>query len=225
MITKRYEKRKLSDLKPYKNNPRFNEEAVNDVVESIKQTGNLDPIEVDEGGVILSGHTRLKALKRLGYTETEVLVYEGLTEEQKKKYRILANKTGEKATWDMSKLQAELDGLDFGDFDFGFDLDSVSALLNESAGRNDDAPVYGDPNLPNEPTGFNGEDNLPDEYDENDMEPYAEHADEYLMRRRVLITYMPDQEEAVREFLAIGPEERLNVVYRLEDVLAARSNA
>lgn len=217
MVTKRYETRKLSELIPYENNPRFNEEAVADVVESIKQTGNLDPIEVDENMVILSGHTRLKALKKLKYTETEVLVYEGLTEEQKRKYRILANKTGEKAQWDMTKLQEELDGLDFGNFDFGFDLDGVSALLDSN--DNGDVPMYGDPNLPNEPTGFNGEDYLPDEYDDEDVEPYAEKADGYLCRRRVLITYLPEQENVIRDFLAIGPDDKLNVVYRLEDIL------
>ena len=222
MITKRYETKKLTELKPYKNNPRFNEEAVEDVIESIKQTGNLDPIEIDENGVILSGHTRLKALKRLGYTETEVLVYEGLTEEQKRKYRILANKTGEKAEWDMSKLREELDGLDFGDFDFGFDLDSVSALLDDNGA---DVPMYGDPDLPNEPTGFDGEANMPDAYDDDDVEPYAQHAEEYLLRRRVLITYMPDQEYQIRQFLGIGEDERMNVVYRLEDVMAAKANA
>lgn len=114
---------KLSKIKPYENNPRHNDEAVDDVVESIKQCENLDPIEVDENNVILSGHTRLKGLKRLNYKETEVIRYTGLTDEQKQKYRILANKTGEKATWDLEKLAEELENLDFEGYDFGFDFD------------------------------------------------------------------------------------------------------
>ena len=112
----------LSEIIPYENNPRINDEAVGDVVESIKQCENLDPIEVDENNVILAGHTRLKALQELGYTETECIRYSGLTEEQKKKYRLLSNKTGEKAEWDFDKLKIELAGLDFDEFDFGFDL-------------------------------------------------------------------------------------------------------
>lgn len=111
----------IDEVIPYENNPRVNDSAVNDVVASIRQCGNVDPIEVDENNVILSGHTRLKALKALDYTEVQVLRITGLTDEQKRKYRILANKTAEKAEWDFEKLELELDGLDFEGFDFGFD--------------------------------------------------------------------------------------------------------
>ena len=56
----------------------------------------------------------------MGGTEARVLGADGVTEEQKKKYRLLDNKTGELAGWDFEKLAVELDGLDFGDFAFGF---------------------------------------------------------------------------------------------------------
>ena len=94
-IKKEFKTMSLKDLIPYENNPRNNEEAVEYVIESIKQCENLDPIEIDENNVILSGHTRYVALKRLGISKTDVIRYDGLTEEQKKKYRILANKTNE----------------------------------------------------------------------------------------------------------------------------------
>lgn len=122
MVTKTFETLKLDEITPYENNPRINDEAVADVIASIEQCGNLDPIEVDENNVILSGHTRLKAFYELGYEETEVIRYTGLTDEQKRKYRILANKTAEKASWDFGKLKIELDGLDFKGFDFGFNV-------------------------------------------------------------------------------------------------------
>ena len=111
---------KLSDIHPYQNNPRINDRAVNDVMESIKQCGYCAPIVVDEDFVILAGHTRHKAIKKLGWKTVEVIVKEGLTEEQKRKYRLLDNKTGELAEWDMEKLNWELEGLDFGSWDFGF---------------------------------------------------------------------------------------------------------
>lgn len=112
----------IGDIKPYPNNPRRNDDAVAAVVESIKQCGYCAPIVVDEDGVVLAGHTRLKALKKLGRTEAEVCVKTGMTEEQKKKYRLLDNKTNELAAWDFDALAEELDDLDFSNFDFGFDL-------------------------------------------------------------------------------------------------------
>lgn len=121
MIQKEFLTLPIDDVIPYGNNPRINDSAVNDVVASIRQCENIDPIEVDENNVILSGHTRLKALKALEYTEVQVLRITGLTDEQKRKYRVLANKTAEKAEWDFEKLEVELDGLDFDGFDFGFD--------------------------------------------------------------------------------------------------------
>lgn len=133
MITKEFKTLSMDDIHPYENNPRRNDEAVADVMESIKQCENIDPIEIDENHVILSGHTRYKALTELGYTEADCLIVTGLSEEQKKKYRLLANKTGEKAGWDWTLLAEELDGMDFEGFDFGLhtendvDIDSLFA--------------------------------------------------------------------------------------------------
>ena len=153
MVNKEFITLKLEELVPYEKNPRKNEMAVPDVQESIRQCGDLDPIEVDENNVILSGHTRLMALKRAGYTETDVVRYTGLTEEQKKKYRLLANKTGEKAEWDMDLLAGELDGLDFDDFDFGFDLDFAIGDGERAEAQEDDYELQ----LPEEPKSKHGE--------------------------------------------------------------------
>lgn len=122
-------KRQLADVHPYEKNPRKNDAAVDAVVESIRQCGYIAPIIVDEDGVILAGHTRYKALTKLGKTEVECIVREGLTEEQKKKYRLLDNKTNELADWDMEMLAGELADLDFGDLDldWGIDLEEEEA--------------------------------------------------------------------------------------------------
>ena len=121
-------KMKLSEIKPYGKNPRKNDGAVDAVAESIKQCGYCSPIVVDENYEVLAGHTRLKALKKLGRKECEVVVKEGLTEEQKQKYRILDNKTGEFAEWDLDVLQEQLKDLDFEGFDFGFAQYNVSDI-------------------------------------------------------------------------------------------------
>lgn len=114
-------KLKIDEVIPYENNPRNNDEAVAYVAESIKQCGYCSPIIIDEDNVILCGHTRLKALNQLGYKEVECVRKSGMTDEQKKKYRILDNKTAEVAEWNFDLLEEELKDLDFGDFDFGFD--------------------------------------------------------------------------------------------------------
>ena len=113
----------VSDLIPYERNPRkIPQEAVDAVKESYRQCGVIDPIEIDENNVILSGHTRRLAAMELGIPEVDALRVSGLTEAQKRKYRILANKTSEKYGWDYDLLAEEIDDLDFGDFDFGWDL-------------------------------------------------------------------------------------------------------
>ena len=114
-----YQKKRLEDIRPYENNPRINDDAVEDVMESIRQCSYIAPIVVDEDGVILAGHTRYKALLRLGYDECDVIVAEGLNDEQKRKYRLYDNKTAELAEWDQRKLMEELSDVDFLGYDFG----------------------------------------------------------------------------------------------------------
>lgn len=124
--------KKITEIIPYENNPRINDQAVDAVAESIKQCGYVQRIIVDEDGIILAGHTRFKALQQLGYEKVEVAVAEGLTEKQKQKYRLLDNKTNELASWDFEKLDEELASLDFGDFDFGFEhLDNSLDLQDD----------------------------------------------------------------------------------------------
>ena len=126
------ERLKLADIEPYKNNPRKNDDAVNAVAESIRQCSYITPIIVDEDHVIIAGHTRYKALKKLGYKECEVVIASDLTEEQKKKYRLYDNKTAEMASWDQKKLSAELCDVDFQGYDFG---QPEIALPDDEAGE------------------------------------------------------------------------------------------
>lgn len=114
-------KLKLEDIIPYERNPRKNDNAVDDVAESIRQTGYRAKIIVDENNVIIAGHTRWKALQKLGWKEAEVQRELDMTEAQKRKYRLLDNKVAEKASWDYELLDWEMEDLDFEGYDFGFD--------------------------------------------------------------------------------------------------------
>ena len=118
----------LKDIRPYERNPRRNDQAVDAVMKSIQQCEYIAPIVLDENNVVLAGHTRLKALKRLGYNSAQCVIKTGLTEEQKRKYRLLDNKTNELAEWDFDQLVDELDGLDFGNLDLDWKSEFDNAL-------------------------------------------------------------------------------------------------
>lgn len=113
---------KTEDVKPYENNPRINDGAVEATANSIKEFGWKQPIVVDKEGVIIAGHTRLKAAKKLGMEEIPVLVAKDLSSEQADAYRLADNKTGEISEWNMDMLGDELSQIEDIDMtDFGFD--------------------------------------------------------------------------------------------------------
>lgn len=113
--------KKLTEVKPYEKNPRRNDDAVDAVAASIKEFGFQQPIVVDKDGVIIAGHTRYKAAKKLGLQTVPVVVADKLTDEQVRAYRLADNKTGELAGWDFSLLEVELSELlniDMSEFGF-----------------------------------------------------------------------------------------------------------
>ena len=112
--------KKLSELTPYANNPRLNDGAVDAVAASIKAFGFKVPCVIDKDGVIVAGHTRLKAAQKLGLKTVPCIVADDLTPEQIKAFRLADNKVGELAEWDFEKLDLELEELDFDMTPFGF---------------------------------------------------------------------------------------------------------
>ena len=115
--------KKIADIKPYEKNPRKNDSAVDAVANSISQFGFKVPVVIDKYGVIVCGHTRYKAAKKLGLDKVPCVVADDLTEEQIKAYRLADNKVSELAEWDIDLLGEELDGIfDIDMSDFGFDL-------------------------------------------------------------------------------------------------------
>lgn len=119
-IKKEYTTLEINNIIPYDKNPRINDKSLPDVIESIKQCGYIADIVVDENNVILAGHTRYKALQALNKKQIEVQKVYGLTDEQKKKYRILDNKVSEKSEWDLELLEQELETIEFDNYDFEF---------------------------------------------------------------------------------------------------------
>ncbi|HEY7157263.1 MAG TPA: ParB N-terminal domain-containing protein, partial [Gemmataceae bacterium] len=153
------EMRPIGTIRPYENNPRLNDAAVDAVAASIRQFGFRQPIVVDEDGVIIVGHTRYKAALKLGLEEVPVHVAVGLTPTQAKAYRIADNQTATLSQWDDDKLPIELAQLQQMDFDLnltGFSADELMRLLGseENEGLTDPDAV---PEPPDEPITQSGD--------------------------------------------------------------------
>lgn len=115
-------KLKTADIIPYeKNAKKHDERQIANVMESIKQFGFVQPLVVDRDGVLIIGHCRLLAAKRLGMEEVDAVIASELTQEQVDKLRLLDNKLNE-SDWDMDLLLEGISELDFEGFDIDWDL-------------------------------------------------------------------------------------------------------
>ena len=119
---------KIKDIKPYENNPRRNDEAVEGVKESIKQFGFKIPIVIDKNNVIVCGHTRYKASQELKLKTIPCIRADDLTDDQIKAFRIADNKVSEVAGWDADKLHLELENIDLDMSVFGLDLEELEPI-------------------------------------------------------------------------------------------------
>ena len=139
--------KKIDEIIPYINNPRHNDAAVETVAASIKEFGFKQPIVIDKDGVIVAGHTRHKAAKRLGLATVPCIMADDLTEQQIKAYRLADNKVAELATWDAELLTIELDAITELDMvEFGFE--SLGDADEEKKDIEEDEII----DIPDEPT-------------------------------------------------------------------------
>lgn len=138
---------KVDDLIPYVNNPRHNENAIDKVAGSIKEFGFKVPLVIDKDNIVVTGHTRLLASKKLGLEQVPCVIANDLTKAQIKAFRIADNKVSEYATWDNELLKVELEELeeldfdldsiniDFSDFDLDIELDDYDEELELERGE------------------------------------------------------------------------------------------
>ena len=143
----------ISNIKPYENNPRkLSEQAIKKVAMSLKEYGFRQPIVVDKNMVIVAGHTRYRASKKLGLKQVPISVIYNLSEEQINAYRIADNRTAEESEWDNELLKMEIKELEAKDFKLdllGFNEDQLNDILfEEKQGLTDEDEV---PETPEEP--------------------------------------------------------------------------
>lgn len=130
--------RKLSELTPYPGNAKkHDKKQIANVAESIRQYGFVQPIVVDRDDVIIIGHCRALAAKKLGMDEVPCVSMDDLTPEQVNALRLVDNKSNE-SDWDFDLLAEELSGLDLSAFDFDWGLRDE---LNHSVIEDDYDPV------------------------------------------------------------------------------------
>ena len=128
----------IDEIVPYENNPRHNDNAVDKLAKSIKEYGFLVPIIVDKNNIILAGHTRYKASKKLGLKTVPVVVAKDLNEIKSKEFRIVDNRVGEYATWDEDLLRKELEEIADSKFNDFYEFDNLIAQIQEDEEEEDD---------------------------------------------------------------------------------------
>ena len=143
----------ISTIKPYENNQRkLSEDAIKKVAMSLKEYGFRQPIVVDKNMVIVAGHTRYRASKKLGLKQVPISVIDNLSEEQINAYRIADNRTAEESEWDNELLKMEIKELEAKDFKLdllGFNDEQLNNILfEEKQGLTDEDEV---PETPEEP--------------------------------------------------------------------------
>ena len=199
----------VESLEEYEGNAReHGEEDVLAIQRSIEKFGFDDPIGIwSDHNVIVEGHGRLMAAKNLGMTEVPCIRLDHMTDAERKAYGLAHNKTAELSRWDFGKLELELSNLgefNMGDFGFGF-----------SNGSSDFAPINAETDYGSGDEGF---EDYQDPLSKEELDSYAENSDDFLLKRRVIITFLPDQENVVRELLGVK-EETMRVVYDISDLV------
>lgn len=130
----------IEELRPYRKNPRINDDAVKYVAESIRRFGFKVPVVIDSSNVIVAGHTRLKAAKQLGMDTIPCVVADDLSPEEIRAFRLADNKVAEKSKWDADLLTEELEGItdiDMSAFDFDIPGEEETEEEDDEPGENE----------------------------------------------------------------------------------------
>ena len=231
----------VDEIRPYKKNAKKHDEAqVNAVAKSIQDYGFQQPIVVDAKNVIVIGHCRYEAAKKLGIEKIPVVVKDDLTDEEIKALRIVDNKTNESA-WDTKALAEEISGLpdvDFSDFGFGnFELMTLKSFGKQELeeAEQDFIPITSreterqtEQERPERAYGAaseNGVENAPintnyDYEDEEDGEEIGQPIEQ--TERHIFIMHSDEEIEWFKQRLGIGDE--LQPSYRIKDLMEEKQN-
>ena len=194
-------------------------EQIEQIKKSIQDFGNNDPIAVwGKDSTIVEGHGRYIALKELGYEEVDIIRLDHLTDEQRRAYALVHNKLTMNSGFNFDLLQEELSNfsIDLSDFDLNLDDEPWTPV---QGGNTAEPPKFEPQFTPDGvTTGEAGGDDpyLPETYDDSEIQEYIDKQEEFVVKKRIIITYLPEQEQELADFLHIEKIDK--VVYDLDEV-------
>lgn len=202
-------------LKPYARNAKLHPaEQVEQIKKSINEFGFNDPIAVYGKNEIIEGHGRLLAVMEMDNVQTvPVIRLDHLSDEERRAYSLVHNKLTMNSGFDYDLLQEELRNLtiDMSGFDFNLDDEPWTPVPAQPPVQ----PQF----TPNGVTTGVADENdpyLPETYDDSEIQEYIDKQEEFVVKKRIIITYLPEQEQELADFLHIEKIDK--VVYDLDEV-------
>lgn len=212
----------IEDIRPYANNAKTHPaEQIEQIKKSIEQFGFNDPIAIWHDEVV-EGHGRLIAATEMGIDTVPIIRLDNLTDEQRRAYGLVHNKLTMNSGFNFDLLQMELENISFdmSEFDFEIDEDNGWTPVN---GHNQNTP----PPIPHIEPAFtpNGVVNgtaggadpyLPDQYNDDEIKEYTDRQEEFTVKKRIIITYLPEQEADLMQKIHVGAIDK--VVYDIDEL-------
>lgn len=205
----------IDSIRVYAKNAKLHPaEQIEQIKKSIQDFGNNDPIAVwGKDNTIVEGHGRYIALKELGYEEVDIIRLDHLSDEQRRAYALVHNKLTMNSGFDYDLLQEELRNLtiDMSGFDFNLDDEPWTPVPAQPPVQ----PQF----TPNGVTTGVADENdpyLPETYDDSEIQEYIDKQEEFVVKKRIIITYLPEQEQELADFLHIEKIDK--VVYDIDEV-------
>jgi hypothetical protein len=190
----------LDKITPYDDNPRNNKEAIKHVAKSIKEYGFRVPMVLDKRNVIITGHTRYFAAKKLGLEEVPCIIAADMPKSKVKAFRLADNRVAEYSEWDDTLLKKELDALSEAGYDLGMTGFNDFELMEIM------------------------DDIKPDKFDKSEYEEYGENAASKLKSFNCILMCMTEADQRyLKKLLRVGKDEKLKRTYTVADIKQRRT--
>ena len=212
----------IEDIRPYANNAKTHPaEQIEQIKRSIEQFGFNDPIAVWKGEVC-EGHGRLIAATEMGIDTVPIIRLDNLTDEQRRAYGLVHNKLTMNSGFNFDLLQMELENISFDTSEFDFEIDEDNGWTPVNGHNQNTTPPIPHIEPAFTPNGVvNGEANgadpyLPEQYNDDEIKEYTDRQEEFTVKKRIIITYLPEQEADLMQKIHVGAIDK--VVYDIDEL-------